>query len=86
MKTWMKALLPVCAGAVLLVTRTTGSPAPQEEAGTPRELLFDVVKIDGPTHDPARHTYWFGPFAECSSTLDIDNDGKIDIAAGRQAD
>jgi hypothetical protein len=40
-------------------------------------------KIDGPIHDPAKHTFWFGPFAECSSVLDIDGDGKLDIAAGR---
>jgi hypothetical protein len=32
---------------------------------------------------PARHTFWFGPFAECSSVLDVNGDGKLDIAAGR---
>ena len=47
------------------------------------ELGFVPVKIDGPKHDPANHTYWFGPFAECSSVLDINGDGKLDIAAGR---
>lgn len=55
--------------------------APAGEA--PKELQFKLVKIDGPAHDPAKHTYWFGPFAECSSVLDIDGDGKPDIAAGR---
>jgi len=49
----------------------------------PKELVFVPVKIDAPVHDPAKHTYWFGPFAECSSVLDIDGDGKLDIAAGR---
>src|SRR5437764_12431907 len=49
----------------------------------PRELVFEPVRIDGPFHDPAKHTYWFGPFAECSSVLDINVDGKLDIAAGR---
>lgn len=49
----------------------------------PKELIFEPVKIDGPVHDPARHTFWFGPFSECSSVLDIDGDGKLDIAAGR---
>jgi hypothetical protein len=49
----------------------------------PKDLQFKLVKIDGPVHDPARHTYWFGPFAECSSILDINGDGKPDIAAGR---
>ncbi len=47
------------------------------------ELVFVPVKIDGPKHDPANHTFWFGPFAECSSVLDINGDGKLDIAAGR---
>jgi len=49
----------------------------------PRELVFEPVRIDGPVHNPAKHTFWFGPFAECSSVLDINGDGKIDIAAGR---
>ena len=49
----------------------------------PREVMFRLVKIDGPVHDPANHTYWFGPFAECSSILDINGDGFPDIAAGR---
>jgi len=49
----------------------------------PRELIFESVRIDGPIHNPAKHTYWFGPFAECSSVLDINGDGKVDIAAGR---
>lgn len=52
-------------------------------AQAPKELLFTPVKIDGPVHDPANHTYWYGPFAECSSVLDINGDGKPDIAAGR---
>ncbi|MBM3744890.1 MAG: hypothetical protein FJW34_03735 [Acidobacteria bacterium] len=47
------------------------------------EPLFIPVKIDGPAHDPANHTYWFGPFSECASVLDVDGDGDLDIAAGR---
>ena len=47
------------------------------------ELIFVPVKIDGPVHDPGRFSFWFGPFAECSSVLDINKDGRLDIAAGR---
>src|SRR5262249_45945259 len=54
-----------------------------DDAPPPKELVFVPLKIDGPVHDPAKHTSWFGPFAECSSVLDIDGDGKLDIAAGR---
>jgi len=47
------------------------------------ETIFVPTKIDGPVHDPANHTYWFGPFCECASVLDFDGDGDLDIAAGR---
>ena len=47
------------------------------------EPIFIPTKIDGPVHEPANHTYWFGPFCECSSVLDVDNDGDLDIASGR---
>lgn len=47
------------------------------------EPIFVPVKIDGPVHDPANHTYWYGPFSECASVADFDGDGDLDIAAGR---
>ncbi|MBM3335626.1 VCBS repeat-containing protein, partial [Candidatus Sumerlaeota bacterium] len=47
------------------------------------EPVFVPIKIDGPVHDPAKHTYWFGPFCECASVLDVDGDGDLDIACGR---
>jgi hypothetical protein len=47
------------------------------------EPIFIPVKIDGPAHDPANHSYWFGPFCECASVLDVDGDGDLDIASGR---
>lgn len=52
-------------------------------AGYAGEPIFIPVKIDGPVHDPANHTYWFGPFCECASVLDVDGDGDLDIASGR---
>jgi hypothetical protein len=71
------------AGILWLLPGTNGSPAAEAVDDAPKELLFVPLKIDAPLHDPARHTFWFGPFAECSSVLDIDGDGKPDIAAGR---
>ena len=78
--TRLSLVLCVCA-ALLGVMRSSSQAA--EPMAAPKEVLFVPVKIDGPVHDPARHTYWFGPFAECSSVLDINGDGKLDIAAGR---
>jgi len=47
------------------------------------EPIFVPVKIDGPVHDPAYHSYWYGPFCECVSVLDMDGDGDLDLACGR---
>jgi len=48
-----------------------------------REPILVPVKIDGPVHDPANHSYWFGPFCECVSVADVNGDGKLDLVAGR---
>ena len=83
-KNWLWLLAAVCCCAWLLAPRISGTPAADPAADeAPRELVFVPVKIDGPVHDPARHTFWFGPFAECSTVLDANGDGKPDIAAGR---
>lgn len=73
----------LCAGIFSLGLLQVDTRAAEPGEQPPKELMFVPVKIDGPVHDPARHTFWFGPFAECSSVLDINGDGKLDIAAGR---
>ncbi|MBL8173426.1 MAG: DUF1080 domain-containing protein [Bryobacterales bacterium] len=70
-------------GLVLIFILAAAWSLPSAVDDAVKDLQFSLVKIDGPAHDPARHTYWFGPFAECSSVLDINGDGKPDIAAGR---
>jgi hypothetical protein len=56
---------------------------PSGLAAQSTEIIFTPVKIDGPVHDPPNETYWFGPFSETASVLDVDNDGDLDIAAGK---
>jgi hypothetical protein len=79
----MMLLGVVLFGVWCVMVLSAGSPPADAVDEAPKELVFVPVKIDGPVHDPAKHTFWFGPFAECSSVLDIDGDGKLDIAAGR---
>jgi hypothetical protein len=68
----MRSLVPLAT--LLVVLGALGASA--------AEQLFIPVKIDGPVHDPARHSYWFGPFSECCSVADFDGDGDLDLAAG----
>ena len=73
----------ILLGVCCVLAPLAGSPPADGPNEAPKELVFVPVRIDGPVHDPAKHTFWFGPFAECSSVLDINGDGKLDIAAGR---
>lgn len=51
-------------------------------ATMPPEPVFVPVKIDGPVHDPAAGSYWYGPFNESCSLVDVNGDGKLDITCG----
>lgn len=44
--------------------------------------VFVPVKIDGPNHDPANGTFWYGPFSEGSAVFDVNGDGTLDITCG----
>jgi hypothetical protein len=72
--------------AILRVTAIVGCcwlPMGQCSPAPAAEPVFVPQRIDGPAHDPDKHTYWFGPFCECCSVADFDGDGDPDIAAGR---
>jgi hypothetical protein len=50
-------------------------------AATP-EPVFIPIKIDGPVHNPTIGSYWYGPFNESCSLVDVNGDGRPDITAG----
>jgi hypothetical protein len=77
---WIAMAFCFCAWCVFSLS---GSISAALSSDAPTELMFVPVRIDAPAHNPANHTYWFGPYAECASVLDIDGDGKLDIASGR---
>ena len=54
-------------------------PAP---VTTPPEPVFIPIKIDGPVHDPAIGSYWYGPFNESCSLVDVNVDGRLDVTCG----
>lgn len=51
-------------------------------AASPAVPVFVPIKIDGPVHDPAIGSYWYGPFNESCSLVDVDGDGRVDITCG----
>jgi len=80
MKTYCYFLVVLFAITSLVCTLSVYAGTGAAQVGEP---IFIPVKIDGPAHEPANHSYWFGPFCECASVLDVDGDGDLDIASGR---
>ena len=68
-------VISLMIGLLLPASLLAQQPAPT--------VIFSPVKIDAPPHDPPNDSYWFGPFSETASVLDVDNDGDMDIVAGR---
>ena len=56
-------LVAILIGLWCVMSPSAGSPPADAVDEAPKELVFVPVKIDGPVHDPAKHTFWFGPFA-----------------------
>ncbi len=75
----MSTTLYRACGLALAVLLALPAPADAQY----REVIFLPYKIDGPVHDPINNSYWYGPFSETASILDVDNDGDLDIVAGR---
>ena len=69
-----------CISGILPVFTLVLAFAGAMPAGEP---IFVPIKIDGPVHDPANGSFWYGPFAESASVIDVNNDGRPDISAGR---
>lgn len=53
-----------------------------ETPTTPAEPVFLPIKFDAPVHNPAVGSYWYGPFNESCSLVDVDGDGRLDITCG----
>ena len=51
-------------------------------AKTPPEPVLIPIKIDGPVNNPSIGSYWYGPFNESCSLVDVDGDGQMDITCG----
>lgn len=73
----VESYLAAAAAAAALAFLPAGGPV-----ASAREPVFVPLKIDGPVHDPANGTFWYGPFSEGSAFLDVNGDGKLDITCG----
>ncbi|HID75047.1 MAG TPA: VCBS repeat-containing protein [Planctomycetaceae bacterium] len=64
---------------LLLLSQLVLVSAAAVQAGEP---VFIPIKIDGPVHNPAIGSYWYGPFNESCSLVDVNGDGRLDITCG----
>jgi hypothetical protein len=55
---------------------------PRDLKGAGPEVVFLPIKIDGPVHRPAIGSYWYGPFNESCSLVDMNGDGRLDVSCG----
>lgn len=78
----LKLIAALLAALCLALASSARPPADAADSAL-SEPIFLPVKVDGPVHDPANHSFWYGPFSECASVADFNGDGKLDIAAGR---
>lgn len=78
-KVMLNAILWTAKKAVPDDGSISSMPAPLT---TPPEPVFIPIKIDGPVNQPAMGSYWYGPFNESCSLVDVNGDGQIDIACG----
>ena len=62
--------------AYILMVAVTAVMSPAESP------VFVPIKIDGPTHDPAAGTFWYGPVSEGAAVFDGNGDGSLDITCG----
>jgi hypothetical protein len=49
---------------------------------TAAEPIFLPIQIDAPKHDPP-NSYWYGPFPEVASAVDMNGDGRLDIVCAQ---
>lgn len=63
---------------LLLLSELSGGRIP----GPVADPIFVPIKIDGPVHDPAKGSFWYGPFSEGVAVFDLDGDQDLDITCG----
>lgn len=81
---WTLGLMGLAILAALGTSAARTAPAGEDARSRPQsaEPVFIPIKIDGPVHDPSIGSYWYGPFNESCSLVDVNADGRLDITCG----